>query len=93
MINAHVFTQVFDGNTDSYRVKHAYLDEALFARFIKFHVVNWNGHPSLRVEIMGCQGNQKLNNYFKNRSPEVRSDGFVCQQFAKSTSEIHRTSS
>ncbi|XP_060555094.1 lactadherin-like isoform X1 [Ruditapes philippinarum] len=47
--------KVFEGNTDSYSVKHSYLDEPIVARFIKFHTVQWNRHPSMRVEILGCQ--------------------------------------
>jgi len=47
--------RVFEGNVDSYSVKHAYLDEPIAARFIKFHTVHWNRHPSMRVEIIGCQ--------------------------------------
>ena len=48
--------QVFDGNVDSYHVKHAYLDEPIIGRYVKFHTVSWNRHPSMRVEIIGCQG-------------------------------------
>jgi len=48
--------QVFDGNMDSYQVKHAYLDEPIIGRYVKFHTVSWNRHPSMRVEIIGCQG-------------------------------------
>lgn len=48
--------QVFEGNSDSYSVKHSYLDEPILARYIKFHTVQWNRHPSMRVEIVGCQG-------------------------------------
>ncbi|KAK2183079.1 hypothetical protein NP493_324g03010 [Ridgeia piscesae] len=47
--------RVFEGNTDSYSVKHSYLDQPVVARFIKFHTVHWNKHPSMRVEIIGCQ--------------------------------------
>ncbi|XP_041365441.1 lactadherin-like isoform X2 [Gigantopelta aegis] len=47
--------RVFEGNTDSFSVKHSYLDRPLIARFIKFHTVHWHRHPSLRVEVMGCQ--------------------------------------
>ncbi|KAH3882441.1 lactadherin-like isoform X2 [Dreissena polymorpha] len=47
--------KVFEGNTDSYTVKHSYLDQPIVARFIRFHVVNWNRHPSMRVEVIGCQ--------------------------------------
>jgi len=47
--------KVFEGNDDSYAVKHSYLDEPIIARYIKFHTVTWNKHPSMRVEIIGCQ--------------------------------------
>jgi hypothetical protein len=53
----HLFLfKVFEGNSDSYTVKHSYLDEPIIGRFIKFHTVHWNKHPSMRVEIIGCQG-------------------------------------
>jgi len=48
--------QVFEGNVDSYTVKHYYLDDAVLARYIKFHTVQWHRHPSMRVEVIGCQG-------------------------------------
>lgn len=47
--------RVFEGNTDSYAVKHIYLDDAVIARFVKFHTLQWHRHPSMRVEIIGCQ--------------------------------------
>ncbi|XP_076471901.1 lactadherin-like isoform X2 [Babylonia areolata] len=46
---------LFEGNTDSYSVKHSYLDRPIIARYIKFHTVHWHRHPSMRVEILGCQ--------------------------------------
>ncbi|XP_012937328.1 lactadherin, partial [Aplysia californica] len=46
---------LFEGNIDSFTVKHNYLDRPIIARYIKFHTVQWNRHPSMRVEIMGCQ--------------------------------------
>jgi lactadherin len=46
---------LFEGNIDSFSVKHNYLDRPIIARYIKFHTVEWNRHPSMRVEIMGCQ--------------------------------------
>lgn len=49
--------QVFEGNVDSYGVKHSYLDSPIIARFIKFHTVHWHRHPSMRVEVFGCQCN------------------------------------
>jgi len=48
--------QVFAGNVDSYQVKHAYLDEPIIGRYVKFHTVSWNRHPSMRIEVIGCQG-------------------------------------
>ncbi|CAF0722018.1 unnamed protein product [Didymodactylos carnosus] len=47
--------KVFAGNTDSYSVRHNYFDEPIVARFIKFHTIQWYKHPSLRVDIIGCQ--------------------------------------
>lgn len=47
--------KVFEGNTDAYSVKHSYLDEPIVARYIKFHTSQWNRHPSMRVEVIGCQ--------------------------------------
>ncbi|XP_046567293.1 lactadherin-like isoform X1 [Haliotis rubra] len=47
--------RIFEGNTDSFSVKHSYLDKPIIARFVKFHTVHWHRHPSMRVEIMGCQ--------------------------------------
>lgn len=47
--------RVFEGNTDAYSVKHTYLDRPIIARYIKFHTVHWHRHPSMRVEILGCQ--------------------------------------
>jgi len=48
--------QLFEGNVDSHSIKASYLDSSVIARFIKFHTVEWSNHPSLRVEIIGCQG-------------------------------------
>ncbi|XP_029636990.1 lactadherin isoform X1 [Octopus sinensis] len=47
--------KVFEGNIDSYSVRHSYFDQPILARYIKFHTVSWNKHPSMRVEILGCQ--------------------------------------
>ncbi|XP_074660599.1 lactadherin-like isoform X2 [Tubulanus polymorphus] len=47
--------RVFEGNADSYSVKHSYLDTPIQARYIKFHTVSWHRHPSMRVEVLGCQ--------------------------------------
>ena len=50
-------SKVFEGNVDSYSVKHSYLDQPIIARFVKFHTIHWHQHPSMRVELVGCQGN------------------------------------
>ncbi|VEL34115.1 unnamed protein product [Protopolystoma xenopodis] len=51
---------IFEGNTDSFTVKHNYFDQAISARFIKLHTYTWNNHPSLRVELVGCQPCKQL---------------------------------
>ena len=52
--------QSFKGNTDSYTVQHSYVDEPFIARYVKFHTASWSRHPSMRVEIFGCQGTYTL---------------------------------
>ncbi|CAF1300503.1 unnamed protein product, partial [Adineta ricciae] len=47
--------KIFSANTDSYSVHNNYFDEPILTRFIKFHPMEWYSHPSLRVEIIGCQ--------------------------------------
>jgi lactadherin len=47
--------RVFEGNSDSDSVKHSYLEEPIIARFVRFQTVHWNEHPSMRVELVGCQ--------------------------------------
>jgi len=48
--------QTFEGNADSFSVKHTYLDDVIIMRYVKFHPVTWHRHPSMRVEVVGCQG-------------------------------------
>jgi hypothetical protein len=48
--------KIFQGNFDDHSLKHNYFDHPVKARFIKFHTIQWFKHPSLRVEIIGCQG-------------------------------------
>jgi hypothetical protein len=52
--------KLFQGNFDDHTLKHNYFDVAINARFIKFHTIQWHKHPSLRVEIMGCQECKQL---------------------------------
>ncbi|TGZ63766.1 hypothetical protein CRM22_006732 [Opisthorchis felineus] len=52
--------KIFEGNTDSFMVKHNYLDEPIKARFVKIHTYTWHNHPSLRVELVGCQPCKQL---------------------------------
>nr|CAH8853632.1 unnamed protein product [Trichobilharzia regenti] len=47
--------KIFEGNSDSYTVKHNYFDEPIRARYVKIHTYTWHNHPSLRVELIGCQ--------------------------------------
>ena len=57
LILCYINLQVFEGNSDSFSIKHSYLDGPILARFLKFHTIHWNKHPSMRIEIIGCQGN------------------------------------
>jgi len=51
-----MFLQLFEGNSDSFSVQHLYVDEPFIARYVKFHTASWSRHPSMRVEVIGCQG-------------------------------------
>jgi hypothetical protein len=59
--------QIFDGNSDSYNAKHSYLDEPISTRYVKFHTIRWHSHPSMRVEVIGCQGKTRTFKYCQNR--------------------------
>jgi len=50
-----LWMKVFEGNADSDTVKHSYLEQPITARFLRFQTVHWNHHPSMRVEVVGCQ--------------------------------------
>ncbi|PSN38913.1 hypothetical protein C0J52_16372 [Blattella germanica] len=52
--------KVFVGNSDAHSLRHSYLDLPVTARFVRLHVLHWNRHPSLRLEIIGCQEHQWL---------------------------------
>lgn len=52
--------RVFEGNTDSFSVKHNYFDEPVTARFIRIYPVKYEGHPSMRMEVIGCQPCKEL---------------------------------
>ncbi|KAJ9589084.1 hypothetical protein L9F63_017629 [Diploptera punctata] len=52
--------KVFIGNSDAHSLRHSYLDQPVTARFVRLHVLHWNKHPSLRLEIIGCQEHQWL---------------------------------
>ena len=47
---------MFRGNWDSHSVRSVWLEEAVNARFVRIHILEWHRHPSLRLEILGCQG-------------------------------------
>ncbi|XP_076039175.1 lactadherin-like isoform X2 [Oratosquilla oratoria] len=47
--------KVFQGNTDSHRTRHNFLDPPIEGRFVRIHVLDWHNHPSLRLELLGCQ--------------------------------------
>jgi len=47
--------KLLSGNTDSHTVKVSYLEHPVTARFLRLHVQAWYNHPSLRMDIIGCQ--------------------------------------
>ena len=54
------FFQVFDGNEDQNSIAYNELDPPITARFIRFQPVSWYGHISMRVELYGCQGTERI---------------------------------
>ncbi len=48
--------KVFKGNVDAHGLRHAYLEHPVGARFVRVHVLGWHGHPAIRIDIVGCQG-------------------------------------
>ena len=60
--------KVFQGNVNDHEIKHNYFDHSISARFVKFHTIQWFRHPSMRVEIVGCQGEiQEINKKILNK--------------------------
>lgn len=47
--------KIFKGNSDSHTLRHAYLEHPVDARFVRVHVVDWHGHPAMRIELVGHQ--------------------------------------
>ncbi|XP_055929777.1 lactadherin-like isoform X2 [Argiope bruennichi] len=47
--------KVFKGNIDSHSTQTGYLDQNVTARFLRLHVLQWHEHPSMRIEVLGCQ--------------------------------------
>ena len=47
--------QLLNGNKDSHTVKVSYLEHPVTARFLRLHVQAWYNHPSLKMDIIGCQ--------------------------------------
>lgn len=45
----------FKGNGNAHSLRHSYLEHPVKARFVRIHVLSWHGHPSMRLEIVGCQ--------------------------------------
>ena len=46
--------QVFSGNTDGNTIVSHKLREKIRARYVRFVVLDWNNHISMRVELYGC---------------------------------------
>lgn len=55
-IDVHGQRKIYRANVDSSSVRYNLVDPPLQARFVRLHVAEWRGRPSLRLEIVGCQG-------------------------------------
>ena len=58
--------KVFRGNVDASTVRYNLLEQPLETRFIRLHVIEWKDRPSLRLELVGCQGNHR--HVFRSKS-------------------------
>lgn len=58
--------RVFRGNVDPSTVRYNLLDPPLQTRFVRLHVIEWRGRPSLRLEIVGCQGKTTTNKFIRH---------------------------
>ncbi len=47
---------IFTANHDAVSIRYQYFRIPFNARFIRFHLVSWHFRPSLRLELVGCQG-------------------------------------
>ena len=52
-----LLTQEFAGNTDSHTVVSHDLIPSITTRYIRFQIITWYAHASMRVEVYGCHGN------------------------------------
>ncbi len=48
--------QIFDGNTDSDSVVTAMFSSPVPATLIRIQPTDWEKHPCMRFELLGCQG-------------------------------------
>ncbi|KAI3378263.1 hypothetical protein SNEBB_003930 [Seison nebaliae] len=47
--------KIFNGNLNSFNIRMIYLPHEIFTRFLRIHIIRWNGKPCLRLEVYGCQ--------------------------------------
>ncbi|CAF4337736.1 unnamed protein product [Rotaria socialis] len=45
---------IFTANHDAVSIRYQYFRTPFNTRFIRFHIVSWHLHPSLRLELVGC---------------------------------------
>jgi len=48
------YVKVFSGNSDTGTVVSHTLTPRIVARYVRFSVLSWNNHISMRVELYGC---------------------------------------
>ena len=49
-----LFSQVFSGNSDMGTIVSHTLTPRIIARYVRFSVLSWYGHISMRAELYGC---------------------------------------
>ena len=80
-MDGHGNRKVFRANGDSSTVRYNILEQPLEARFFRLHVIEWHGWPSLRLEIVGCQGEQPVDCCVQGRI--LKNDVFAHQNATK----------
>ena len=56
----NMFVQIFSGNTDSDTIVTTIFAEPIVAQYVRIRPTEWNGNISMRLELLGCSGENKV---------------------------------